>query len=113
MTHPISKSSLSAPQQRLVELCQAVNFGRIEALRIRNGVPSFDPRPRVVQTIKLGGQNGARDEAILPDFWLKSSLVELLETIKEIGDGEILSIDVKHGLPFTVEIERPEVPSRA
>lgn len=56
--------------------------------------------------LKMGGQNGPRDEANLPDFWLKQPIVDLLQAIHEIGDGEILAIDVKHGLPFTVEIEQ-------
>jgi hypothetical protein len=106
LNQPISKSSLSEPQRRLVDLFQQINFGRIEALRVRAGMPSFDPEPRIIQTLKMGGQNGPRDEAGLPDFWLKQPLVELLLTIREIGDGEVLTIDVKHGLPFSVEVER-------
>jgi len=40
---PITKSSLSEAQIRLVELLQALNFGRIERLRVIRGEPSFDP----------------------------------------------------------------------
>jgi hypothetical protein len=112
LSQPISKSSLSKPQQRLVELLQQINFGRVESLRLAGGEPSFDPAPRVVQTLKMGGQNGPRDEAGLPDFWLKQPLVDLLATIHEIHDGEILAIEVRNGLPFTVEVERVQVPSR-
>ncbi len=36
----------------------------------------------------------------------KQPLVDLLRTIREIGNGEILTIDVKHGLPFSAEVER-------
>jgi len=106
LNQPISKSSLSDPYCRLVELLQDLNFGKIEALRVVGGEPCFEPPPRVIQTLKMGGQNGPRDEAGLPDFWLRQPMVDLLQTIREIGDGEILAIDVKHGLPFTVEIER-------
>jgi hypothetical protein len=29
----------------------------------------------------------------------------MLEAIAELGDGEVLSIEVKHGLPFAMEVE--------
>lgn len=111
MNTPICKSSLSIPEQRLIELFQELNFGRLEGLRIHRGQPVFEPSPRVVQTLKMGGSNGPREEAGLPDFWLKQPLVDLLATIREIADGEILVIDIKNGLPFTVEIERLQAPS--
>ena len=31
---------------------------------------------------------------------------EMLEAIAELGEGEILSIEVKHGLPFAMEVEQ-------
>ncbi|HRV31532.1 MAG TPA: hypothetical protein P5169_07450 [Kiritimatiellia bacterium] len=39
----ITKSSLTPPQARLVELMQRLNFGRIEDLHVRNGEPQFTP----------------------------------------------------------------------
>jgi hypothetical protein len=30
----------------------------------------------------------------------------MLEAIAEVGEGEILSIEVKHGLPFAMEVEQ-------
>jgi hypothetical protein len=38
---------------------------------------------------------------------LKQQIIEMLETLARVGDGEILLIDVKYGLPFVLEIERP------
>lgn len=85
---------------------QQLNFGRIEDLRVRAGEPAFDPAPRIVRKVKLGGENGPRRETALPDFWLKQQTSEMLEAIAELGDGEILSIEVKHGLPFAMEVEQ-------
>lgn len=99
------KSSLSAPQRRLVELMQRLNFGRIEDLIIRGGEPVFDPAPKVIQKVKIGGENGPRPEVACEDFLLKKQTIELLETITDRTEGRILAIDVKHGLPFAVEIE--------
>jgi hypothetical protein len=104
LSQPVTKSSLCDPERRLVELLQYVNFGRIEHLQVRAGAPVFEPAPHVIQTRKMGCQTGPREEATLQDFWLKQPVVDLLVTIREIGDGEVLSITVVHGLPHLVEI---------
>jgi hypothetical protein len=101
------KSSLSEAQCRLIELLQRLNFGRVEGLHVRSGEPVFDPPPRVIETLKMGAPNGPRAEAALDDFWLKQPVVELIQAITYLGDGNILAIEVRHGLPFTVQIERP------
>ena len=51
MRTPISKSLLPEPQSRLVEILQRLNFGRIERLLVRNGMPVFDPPPRIIQKL--------------------------------------------------------------
>jgi hypothetical protein len=76
-----AKSSLSDPQRRLVELMQRLNFGRIEDLIIRGGEPVFDPAPKVIQKVKIGGENGPRPEV----------------TMAVISDIVSLSIMRKHG----------------
>jgi hypothetical protein len=45
---------------------------------------------------------GARQRSIM----LKQSLVLLFLLMRQTGDGKILTIQVRHGLPVTVEIER-------
>jgi hypothetical protein len=103
--NPTAKSSLSDSQRHLVELMQWLNFGRIEGLRVRNGEPVFDPGPRVVRKLKIGGENGPRPELFSDEFPLKAQTIELFAAISELGEGTVLSIDVKHGLPFAVELE--------
>jgi hypothetical protein len=106
-TTPATKSSLTERQKVLVELMQQINFGRIEALLVRDGEPNFNPAPRVVRKLKIGGENSPRPEIGSADFLLKGQVVELLEAVRELGEGTVLAIDVKHGLPFAVEIEVP------
>jgi hypothetical protein len=106
LNQPISKSSLSQCQIRLVELSQENPFCRILALRVRAGEPSFTPPPTIVRKLKIGAANAPRPEAALPDFWLKKQMIELLEIIAELGEGEIQAIEIVHGLPLLVEIER-------
>ena len=84
---------------------QRLNFGRIEDLEVRGGEPVFSPAPRIVQDIKLGGENGPRAELAAADFVLKSQVAEFFDHLSRLGDGSIESIDVKHGLPFKLVIE--------
>jgi hypothetical protein len=67
--------------------------------------PSFDPAPRVVRKLKIGGENGPRPETTREDFVLKQQSLEMLEAIAQLGDGEVRAIEVKHGLAFAMEIE--------
>jgi hypothetical protein len=105
VNQPITKSALSESQSRLVELLQRLNFGRIEGLQICEGVPVFEPAPRVIQKVKMGGDNTPRSEVDLQDFWLKRPTIEMLQAITDLGDGLVLSIEVKYGLPFAMEFE--------
>lgn len=104
-TNSITKSSLSQAQKRLVELMQRLNFGRIERLTVRRGEPVFDPAPRIVQDIKIGGENGPRPELVRNDFALRSQVMELFEHFTRLGDGAVETLEVKHGLPFRLVIE--------
>ena len=101
-----TKSSLSAPRRRLLEAMQRLNFGRIEGLEIRNGEPVFQPAPRIIQDIKIGGENGPRPELSIEDFALKSAVIELFDHLSRIGDGTLESIEIKYGMPFRLVVEQ-------
>ena len=105
MNELTTKSSLSASHRRLIELMQRLNFGRIEDLTVRRGEPVFDPSPKLIQRVKIGGENGPRPELTSDDFLLKKQTIELLAAISDLGDGLIRSVDVRYGLPFAAEIE--------
>lgn len=100
-----SKSSLAPPRQRLVELMQRLGYGRIEDLEVRGGEPAFEPAPRVIQEIKIGGENGPRPELARDDFALKSQVTEFFGHLGRLGQGVVKVIEVKHGLPFRLVIE--------
>ena len=105
MGNVTSKADLHPAGARLVELMQGINFGRIEGLSVRAGVPVLDPPPRVVHEIKFGGENGSRPEAARQDFALKAQVRELFAQMQAMGDGVIRCLEVKHGLPFRMTVE--------
>lgn len=106
MNDVIKKASLSPGRQRLIEMMQQLNFGRIEDLEVRAGEPLFSPAPRVVQDIKIGAENGPRPESAFPDFFLKNQVIELFQHFDRMGDATVACIDVKHGLPFKLVVEQ-------
>jgi hypothetical protein len=99
------KSTLLPAQVDLVDLMQKLDFGIIEGLVIRDGLPVLKPRPRVVRDVKFGAGNGRRSEAGLTDFALKSSVQELLDTFASLGNATVRRLEIKQGLPFRMQVE--------
>lgn len=101
------KGALSEPRKCLVVLMQHINFGRLEGVRICDAEPVFDPQPEIVREIKFGGDNGPRPELIAEDFVLKSEVVEMFDHLDQLRNGQIESLEIKHGLPFRMLIREP------
>lgn len=100
-----AKSSLSLARTGLVEWMQRIDFGTIEYLVIREGEPVLDPRPRVIRDVKFGGENGPRPERALDDFVLKAQVLDLFAQLDSLSNGTISRLEVKHGLPFRMQVE--------
>ena len=102
----MNKQQLSGPHQWLIEQYQRVIFGRL-TFRIRGGEPDLSQPFRTVRTVKLpGGENGPRPETGSVDFELRREHVAALTTLAHLKDGACVTIEVKHGLPFLIEIEQ-------
>jgi len=89
---------------------QEIDFGRIEGLLVCGGEPVFEPPPRLVHTVRMRARNRARPEAELVDFTLKEEVAQLFGHLTGIGNGIIRRIEVRHGLPQSMEIERQARP---
>jgi hypothetical protein len=100
----LAKSALSESRQRLVELFQRINFGRIEYLEIRDGQPVLTPPPCVIREHKFCGENSPRPELASNNFVLKAQLVDLFKLFDELRNGTIAVLTIKHGLPFHAEL---------
>ena len=96
--------SLDGPSRWLVDTCRQLGFGRIERLTVEKGLPCRTPSPRIVREIKFCS-DGAERPSGNGDFQLKSQVVEMLQAIARLPDGEIEAIEVKHGLPFRMIVE--------
>ena len=97
--------NLSPAKQRLLRLFQAINFGRVEELEIRDGEPEFSPAPRVFVELKLDAADGPRREAQLDRFPLRSQVERFFAQLARLNNGTVEVIEVRHGLPFRMVIE--------
>jgi hypothetical protein len=104
-----TKSSLSPQRQRLVELMQKINFGRITNLMVQRGEPQITSTTFIEREVKFGGQNGPRPEYQAADFTLKQELVDLFDQMSTIGNFTIRQLEVKHGLPFLMRLDERAV----
>jgi hypothetical protein len=98
-------SHLSPPRQALVRLCQSINHGHIEALRIIDGEPTFTPPPRVLVDVKLDQDEGPRPEVELRDFELCNELRRLMGRIEGIRNGKVARLEIRGGVPRRVIFE--------
>jgi hypothetical protein len=100
----VTKAALRPARRHFLELMQSINFGTIE-VELRDAEPVLVPAPRVLRTIKIGGQvNGPRSEVGKTDFVLKAAIIETFEHFDRIRNGTI-TIRVQHGLPTQITVE--------
>ncbi|MGA2182620.1 MAG: hypothetical protein ABSH47_06285 [Bryobacteraceae bacterium] len=104
-TRPRFTGDLSQSERRFAKVLQQLRFGRLESIRIRHGAPVLDdPGPTAVQVVKFGSTESTPSDRS-SEFELKKPLAELFEYIRGVDDGEIRHLEVRHGLPFSMEIE--------
>lgn len=99
-----TKGSLSPARQRLVELMQEVNFGRIERLEVREGEPLLDPPPRILRKVAFGRMNAPNPARAKDDFVLKEPVRELFDLFDREIAVVVESLDLQHGLPVRMTV---------
>ncbi|MGI8991924.1 MAG: hypothetical protein ACR2I2_20375 [Bryobacteraceae bacterium] len=106
---PKSICDLLPTEQWLIAAMEQIGFGRMEFLQIRDGQLVLDPRPDIIRDVKFAANKSDKDKPN-SDFPLKRQLIELLEYIRSVRQGEIRSLFIRHGLPFQMEIQvTPEI----
>jgi hypothetical protein len=101
----MTKNSLEPNQRRIVGIIEAMGFGVIERLSIRDGLPCYDPEPRIVQTIKLASGPAREPDRSCADLTLKKEFEELFDQLTRLGNA-VVDIEVQHSLPFKIVRER-------
>ena len=101
---PSSTQDLSPSERSLVRALQQLGFGHLESVKIHNGAVVLEPSPTVVRTVKFGTTE-TEQQSRSCDFELGKSMAELFEYIRGVDQGEIRRLEVRHGLPFSMEVE--------
>lgn len=90
----------SALRKQLLRVMQEHPYSRIDHLAVVNGDPVFAPETKIVAETKFGAADGPRREVGLSDFVLKKEHIELFQQFEKIGSGELLTLEIRGGLPF-------------
>lgn len=99
----LSTSELSPSERSIVHAMQKLGFGHFEGVRIVAGELTLDPWPKMMKSIKCG----AEDQAVAittSEFQLKRRVMQFIERVRSFQAGEIRSLEVRHGLPFAMEL---------
>jgi hypothetical protein len=101
---PASMHDLRPSERQFVIAMRELGYGRFESLQIRRGELVLQPRPTAIRSVKFGTTTPNRPSALSCDFELKGETAQLFEFIRGVDVGEIRAIEVRGGLPFTMEI---------
>lgn len=101
---PSLSGDLTPSEQRFLAAMRELGFGRFEYVQIRRGEIVLDPWPVAVRDMKFGTENTAERTA-RPDHQVKRQVAEFFEYTREVDAGEIRTIEIRHGLPFSMEVE--------
>ena len=92
-------------EQRFLAAMREVAFGHFEYLQIRDGEIVLDPWPVAVRDVKFGVE-AADTHLVTADYQLKRHVSEFFHYTRGIAVGEIRVLEIRHGLPLSMEVER-------
>ena len=101
-------SSLSPKWRSLVRRMQRLNFGYLLNLRVVDGEPELHEDFESIATYRFPGDNSPRPEFDREDFVLPAEIIEFIETLQNLYCRRIAKVEIRHGLPFKMEVEDPE-----
>jgi hypothetical protein len=100
---PTRSEDLLPSERQFATAMAQLDFGRFESIRVRSGELILEPWPVAVRHLKFGAEKPNPKERI-GEFELQKTIVEFFEFIRMIPEGEIRFLEIRHGLPFSMEI---------
>jgi hypothetical protein len=107
-----STKDLTPIEHRFIAEMQRLRFGRFERLPILHGQLVLEPWPKTVRGVKFAPADPPTTRTPVEDFELKHQVIELFRYVRDVGAGEIRCLEVRHGLPFSMEVEDQPSPDR-
>ena len=85
---------------------QAVNYGELQGIRVRDADPVFDRASTVIVDAKLDKEEIPRRELDLLDFELSAEVVRLMIRLDELKSGTIQRLEIRAGMPRRLVFEK-------
>jgi hypothetical protein len=104
MTPPVTTQDMLPSEATFLAAMQRLGFGRFEYLQIRGGELVLDPWPATVRDVKFAAPASTGKPAE-PNSDLRPQVAEFFTYVRDVDAGEIRELEVRHGLPFSMEIE--------
>ncbi len=101
----MTKTSLNPDQLRMVEIIEALSFGVIEGLLIRDGLPCYEPEPSLVQSIKLDSAPETLPDRKEADLTLRIEFERLFNQFNQLQEG-VVDVEFRHRTPFRLVVRR-------
>ena len=102
---PSTTKDLRPSERRMIAAMRILRFGRFEYIRIERGEIVLNPWPASVREVKFGSRDPGAAKIPAAEFELKPQIAELFEYVRAVDAGELRTLEVKGGLPFSMEIE--------
>ncbi len=104
MTPPVTTLDLLPSEAAFIAAMQQLGFGLFEFIQIRGGELVLNPAPVTVRHVKFGTA-AATGKTFGGTSDLRQQIVELFAYVRDVDAGEIRTLEIRHGLPFSMEVE--------
>jgi len=101
----IKFSTLSPQWQEVVRRMQRLNFGHFRNFRVVDSEPELHEDFESHASFRFPGDNNPRPETYLEDFVLPAEICDFIGTLKSMGMAMVSKVQIRHGLPFQMEVE--------
>ncbi len=86
-----------------VAAMRQLGFGLFQGLQIRSGELVLNPGPVTVRHVKFGTQ-ATTGKTCGRTTELRPQIAEFFGYVREVDAGEIRTLEVRHGLPFSMDV---------
>lgn len=98
-------SNLDPSEKQLVRLMQKMRFGQIKDLMVEDGLPIFQPKPCLIENIRLGKNSPLSDEFNKENFSLKPQVKSMFNLFRSRQNIKVRELSVQDGLPNNIQLE--------
>jgi len=86
-------------------MLQAINFGELQRIQVRDADPTFDETSVVILDVKLDKEESPRSELDLTDFALSAEVLRLMSRLDDLKNGIIHRLEIRAGVPRRLVFE--------